>query len=338
MGQKTNDSRFRSRSVAPDEMRGDRSALVTGCAGFIGATLAARLIDDGFEVVGVDSVTDYYAPSIKRERLSKLLVNKSFSFVERDLVELDLRGIVADVGYVFHLAGQPGVRASWSHGFGEYVERNIVATQQLLEASCSAQIEKFVFASSSSVYGNAAAYPCSEDAVPRPFSPYGVTKLAGERLCVAYADNFNVPTVSLRYFTVYGPGQRPDMAFKRMIDAALGGTPFPLYGDGSASRDFTFVEDVVEATIRAGLAEVPPGTVMNISGRETYSVAEILAEIEDIIGGPVPVVRHGSESGDVMRTGGDSQLAHELLAWEPQVSIREGLGRQIEAQRHLSAS
>jgi len=137
---------------------------------------------------------------------------------------------------------------------------------------------------------------------------------------------------------VYGPGQRPDMAFKRMIDAALGGNPFPLYGDGSASRDFTFVEDVVEATIRAGLAEVPPGTVMNISGRETYSVAEILAEIEDIIGGPVPVVQHGSESGDVMRTGGDSRLAHELLAWEPQVSIREGLGRQIEAQRHLSAS
>jgi len=313
-------------------------SLVTGCAGFIGAHLVRALDSCGVEVLGIDSLTDYYDPSVKLARVLELRELRDFEFQQVDLLATDLKSVLEGIDRVFHLAGQPGVRASWSDGFGEYVERNVLVTQELLEASRSARIERFVYASSSSVYGNSAVYPCSENALLRPFSPYGVTKLAGEQLCVAYADNFNVPTVSLRYFTVYGPGQRPDMAFKRMIDAALGGNPFPLYGDGSARRDFTFVEDVVEATVRASLAEVPPGTVMNISGRETYSVAEILAEIEDITGGPVPVVRHGSESGDVMRTGGDSRLAHELLAWEPQVSIREGLGRQIEAQRHLSAS
>jgi nucleoside-diphosphate-sugar epimerase len=308
-------------------------ALVTGCAGFIGHHLVSALLDREVRVLGVDSLTDYYDPEIKLARLRDLESKEGFQGMQGDLLQMDLVHLTKQVDIIFHLAGQPGVRASWSDGFREYVERNVLATQQLLEASRSADLSRFVFASSSSVYGNATEYPCSETALPKPFSPYGVTKLAGERLCVAYAENFALPTVSLRYFTVYGPGQRPDMAFKRMIDAALGGSPFPLFGDGGARRDFTFVEDVVDATIRAGMAELSPGLVINVAGSETFSVAEVLAEIGEIVGRAVPVERKGAVSGDVTRTGGDARLAHELLGWQPQVSMSEGLRRQVDAQQ-----
>ena len=312
-------------------------ALVTGCAGFVGHRLAAGLIDSGIGVLGVDSLTNYYDPSIKRARLAELLTMEGFRWVAGDLLEMDLGPLMKQVDIVFHLAGQPGVRASWSDGFREYVDRNILATQRLLEASRFTNLSRFVFASSSSVYGNAAEYPCAESVLPRPFSPYGVTKLAGERLCVASAENFALPTVSLRYFTVYGPGQRPDMAFKRMIDAALGGPPFPLFGDGQARRDFTFVDDVVDATIRAGTTELSPGLVMNVAGSETFSVAEILAEIGEIVGAAVPIEQKGAVSGDVTRTGGDARLARELLGWQPQVSMSEGLRRQVDAQRQRNS-
>lgn len=201
-------------------------ALVTGCAGFIGHHLVSALLDQGVRVLGVDSLTDYYDPEIKRVKLRDLESREGFQGMQGDLLQMDLAHLTEQVDIIFHLAGQPGVRASWSDGFREYVERNILATQQLLEASRSADLSRFVYASSSSVYGNATEYPCAESVLPKPFSPYGVTKLAGERLCVAYAENFALPTVSLRYFTVYGPGQRPDMAFKRMIDAALGALHF----------------------------------------------------------------------------------------------------------------
>jgi len=312
-------------------------ALVTGCAGFIGHGLASKLIDSGIGVLGVDSLTDYYDPSIKRARLAELVTMEGFRWVAGDLLEMDLGPLMKQVDIVFHLAGQPGVRASWSDGFREYVDRNILATQRLLEASRFTNLSRFVFASSSSVYGNAAEYPCAESVLPRPFSPYGVTKLAGEQLCVAYAENFALPTVSLRYFTVYGPGQRPDMAFKRMIDAALGGPPFPLFGDGQARRDFTFVDDVVDATIRAGTTELSPGLVMNVAGSETFSVAEILAEIGEIVGAAVPIEQKGAVSGDVARTGGDARLAREMLGWQPQVSMSEGLRRQVDAQRQRNS-
>ena len=311
----------------------EHRAVVTGCAGFIGHHLSTRLIDSGVRVLGVDSLTNYYDPSIKQARLAELMTMEGFRWVEGDLLEMNLGPLMKQADIVFHLAGQPGVRASWSDGFREYVDRNILSTQRLLEASRPADLSRFVFASSSSVYGNAAEYPCAESVLPRPFSPYGVSKLAGERLCVAYAENFALPTVSLRYFTVYGPGQRPDMAFKRMIDAALGGPPFPLFGDGQARRDFTFVDDVVDATIRAGTTELSPGLVINVAGSETFSVTEILAEIGEIVGSAVPVEQKGAVSGDVTRTGGDARLARELLGWQPQVSMSEGLRRQVDAQR-----
>ena len=308
-------------------------ALVTGCAGFIGHHLVSALLDQGVRVLGVDSLTDYYDPEIKRVKLRDLESREGFQGMQGDLLQMDLAHLTEQVDIIFHLAGQPGVRASWSDGFREYVDRNILATQQLLEASRSADLSRFVYASSSSVYGNATEYPCAESALPKPFSPYGVTKLAGERLCVAYAENFALPTVSLRYFTVYGPGQRPDMAFKRMIDAALGGSPFPMFGDGGARRDFTFVDDVVDATIRAGMTELSPGLVMNVAGSETFSVAEILDSIGDIVGRAVPIEQKGAVSGDVTRTGGDARLARDLLGWRPQVSMSEGLRRQVDAQR-----
>src|SRR3954447_17924970 len=298
-------------------------ALVTGAAGFVGSTLSKQLLREGHEVVGIDVLTDYYEVSIKRGNLASI-PEAGFTFHEADLNTADLSALLADVDWVFHQAGQPGVRMSWGKDFAVYVRQNIEATQRLLEAAKDApRLQRLVYASSSSVYGNAERYPTSEEDRPQPVSPYGVTKLAAEHLCSLYAANFGVPTVSLRYFTVYGPGQRTDMAFTRFVRAAVLDELITIYGTGEQICDFTFVEDVVAANIAAASRPVPPGTVLNVAGGSNVSVNDTLAILSDLNGAPLRVEHSGSVKGDVFRTGGDTTKISELLGWKPEVTIEE---------------
>ena len=308
-------------------------AVVTGCAGFIGSHLAEACLARGDRVVGVDVLTDYYDVGQKRNNLVPLLEHPRFELYERDLVDgFDEFAEGADV--VYHQAGQPGVRSSWREQFDEYVERNIAATQRVLEASLRAGVPRVVYASSSSVYGNAERYPVDERMRPQPFSPYGVTKLAGEHLCSLYAANFGLSVVSLRYFTVYGPRQRPDMAAHRLFEAALSGVRFPLFGTGEQLRDFTFVGDAVRANLLAAAADVDPGLVVNIAGGAECSMLEHIAVVEQISGRTVPVDQRRGEIGDVRRTGGSIDVARKHLGWEPEISLRQGL--ELQYQWHLT--
>ncbi|HEV8298768.1 MAG TPA: NAD-dependent epimerase/dehydratase family protein [Acidimicrobiales bacterium] len=304
-------------------------ALVTGAAGFIGSHLAERLVDLGVSVVGVDALTDYYERTAKQSNLVRLLDEPKFEFVEHDLMTVELRDLLDGVDVVFHQAAQPGVRLSWADGFSNYSERNINVTQRLLEAVRSHPVERFVFASSSSVYGLAEHYPTEETAEPRPYSPYGVTKYAAELLCRAYAANFGVSTVSLRYFTVYGPRQRPDMAIHRLIEAARNGRPFPLYGSGDQIRDFTFVSDVVEANVRAGVSQTPPGSYVNIAGGSSTRLLDLIALVGEIVGREVLIERLPAAPGDVRQTGGSIEAARRLLGWSPVVELRDGVRAQV---------
>lgn len=307
--------------------------LVTGAAGFIGSTLSEELLKGGHDVLGVDSFTDYYDPQVKRANTRRLHDWAGFRLVDTDLRDGNLDELFGGIDVVFHLAGQPGVRSSWRGGFQEYVDANVLATQRVLEAAARNQVGRVVYASSSSVYGNAARYPCEERDVPRPFSPYGVTKLAGEHLAVLYAENFGLPTVSLRYFTVFGPRQRPEMGIAKVIDAALTGAPFPLFAAAGAVRDFTYVADVVDATIRAGLCPgLPAGLVLNVAGGAPAAVDAVIASVEELAGRPVILARQPTAAGDVMRTGGDTARAQKLLGWRPRVGLREGLEQQIAWQ------
>ena len=305
--------------------------LVTGVAGFIGSTLAARLLADDHDVVGVDVLTDYYDPQVKRENLRRL-EHPRFQFVEADLTTTDLAPLVADAELVFHEAGQPGVRASWGKAFERYVADNIAATQRLLEAAVEAPgLRRFVFASSSSVYGDAPRYPTRETDLPQPVSPYGVTKLAAEHLCTLYARTYDLPTVSLRYFTVYGPRQRPDMAFTRFCRAVHDDRAIELYGTGEQVRDFTYVDDVVEANLRVGLADVatvPAGTVFNVAGGASTTVNEVLELLATISGKEVRVTRHPAVPGDAYRTGGNTTALRRATGWVPRVGLEEGLAAQ----------
>lgn len=311
--------------------------LVTGTAGFIGSHVAARLVQDGHQVVGVDCFTDYYDPATKRRNLDALLASSNFEFVEVDLVHERIEPVVEGVDVVLHQAGQPGVRRSWSREFSVYTDNNVLATQRLLEAVRHVPLRRFIFASSSSVYGNAVRYPTSEQDLPEPHSPYGVTKLASEHLCGLYAANWGVPIVSLRYFTVYGARQRPDMAIHRLIESALGESTFILFGDGSQVRDFTHVSDVVEANLAAIDADVPPGTVINIAGGTSIDVSSLIGLVGEVVGSGVPVQRQAAQSGDVLRTGGSVERAITLLDWEPRVSLRAGLEDQVAWHRLLAA-
>lgn len=304
--------------------------LVTGCAGFIGSHTTDRLLAEGHRVRGVDSFTDYYDPELKRSNLADALRRRDFDLVEADLTTTDPHDLLRDVDAVVHLAGQPGVRDSWEQGFDVYVQRNILATQRLLEAARSTDISRFVAASSSSVYGDADTYPTTEDTLPRPVSPYGVTKLAAEHLCTLYATNFAIPTVSLRYFTVYGPRQRPDMAMRRMIDLTLAGRSFPLFGDGSVSRSFTYVDDVVDANLAALVAPAPAGAVCNIADESTASMTEVIELVGRTVGTPVSLERGPDAAGDARRTGGSSARANELLGWNPATPLGEGLRQMVE--------
>ena len=306
-------------------------ALVTGAAGFVGSTLARRLLADGHDVVGVDSVNDYYDRQLKRANLGRL-ASTGFQFVEADLNAVDLPSLLAGTEVVFHLAGQPGVRSSWGSEFDRYVTDNVRATQRLLEAALQVdRLRRFVFASSSSVYGDAERYPTEETDRPQPLSPYGVTKLAAEHLCTLYARNHGVPTVSLRFFTVYGPRQRPDMAFTRFCRAVGDGREIEVYGSGEQVRDFTFVDDVVEANLQVGTADigaVPAGSVFNVAGGSSTTVNEVLELLGEISGRAVRVVRGPSVLGDVLRTGGSTEAISKATGWTPRVGLREGLGEQ----------
>jgi len=304
--------------------------LVTGCAGFIGSQLSETLLDAGHAVRGVDAFTDYYDPARKRTNVSRATTTPGFDLVEADLASTDIEALLDGVDVVFHLAGQPGVRVSWSDGFPVYVTQNVLTTQRLLEAVKRHPVSRLVYASSSSVYGNADRYPVRETDLPKPHSPYGVTKLAAEHLCSLYAENWQLPTVSLRYFSVYGPRQRPDMGFTKFFGAALAGDPLPIYGTGKQIRDFTYVGDVVAATVAAGTADVEPGTVCNVAGGSEVTVEELFPIIAALVGHEVPIEHLPAQPGDVFRTGGSSERARELLGWEPKVSIREGLAAQYE--------
>lgn len=307
-----------------------KKAVVTGAAGFIGSALCRALLAQDVEVIGIDKFTPYYSPEQKRRNVAALQRAPRFTLVEDDLVTADLATLYGDATVVFHLAGQPGVRTSWAKGFDEYVTDNVCATQRVLEAARDHGDIRVVYASSSSVYGNAASYPCREDDRPTPFSPYGVTKLAGEHLAVLYARNYGVPTVSLRFFTVYGPGQRPEMAMAQMVDAALTGSTFSLFAAPGTVRDFTYVDDVVAAVVLAGTTpDLPAGLVANVCGGVPATMMDVLECLRSIVGGDFPVAAAPVVPGDVLRTGGDSSVAREVLGWEPRTRLFDGLLQQV---------
>jgi UDP-glucose 4-epimerase len=299
-------------------------ALLTGAAGFIGSHLTTSLLDGGAEVTGLDCFTDYYPREIKMNNLAVNAGRRGFRFIEGSIQHTDLAALLEGKTHVFHLAAQAGVRKSWGRDFRIYTDNNVDASQRLLEACVGRPLERFVYASSSSVYGDNVSIPMREDALPQPVSPYGVTKLAAEQLCHLYAVNHDVPATSVRYFTVYGPRQRPDMAFNRFIRAALADQPITLYGDGEQTRDFTFVTDAVAATIAAGTRGVA-GRAYNIGGGSRVSINHVLDIIGRFAGKPLTVRREASAKGDMRDTFADTTLARADLGFAPKVSLEEGL-------------
>jgi len=303
-------------------------ALVTGAAGFIGSTLTERLLADGADVVGIDCFTDYYPRAIKERNLSGPLAHANFRFVESRIQDVDLPALLKDRTHVFHLAAQAGVRKSWGRDFAIYTVNNIEATQSLLEAACGMPaLERFVYSSSSSVYGDHTPMPMREDALPQPVSPYGVSKLAAEQLCYLYFSNYGVPTVSLRYFTVYGPRQRPDMGFHKFLRATIRGEPISLFGDGDQTRDFTFVSDAVAANVAAAKRGVP-GRVYNIGGGSRVSVNQVLEMIGRIAGRKPLIHVDPVQKGDMRHTYADTSLARADLGYQPTVGLEEGLAAE----------
>lgn len=301
--------------------------VVTGAAGFIGSHLTESLLADGHEVVGVDAFSDYYAREVKEHNLDAARRHASFRLVEGRLQELDLTEPLEGAGQVFHLAAQAGVRSSWGEHFRLYTDNNVLATQCLLEAAVRAGTPRLVMASSSSVYGEAKELPIRETTPCRPVSPYGVTKLAAENLGYLYGRLHGVPVVSLRYFTVYGPRQRPDMAFHRFLKAARDRQPIALFGDGGQTRDFTFIGDVVAAT-RAAADSGRPGCVYNVGGGERVSMNQVLEVIREVTGRALEVRREAQQKGDMRDTFADTQAAAADLGFRSSTSLREGLGRE----------
>jgi nucleoside-diphosphate-sugar epimerase len=315
-------------TVEPTRPRLGR-VLVTGCAGFLGSHLSESLVAGGEEVLGVDCFTDYYPRELKDDNLERLRDRRRFSLHEVDLGSDPLDDLVEGIDTVFHLAAQPGVRGSFGMAFGRYVHDNILATQRLLEASAAARVRTFVYASSSSVYGDSASYPTAEEAERAPISPYGLTKLATEELAAVYRRIEGMRTVGLRYFTAYGPRQRPDMAFAKFLRAALARVPVRILGDGSQVRDFTFVDDVVEATIAAARPGAP-GAVYNVGGGTQVRLLDALRKMEELLGMPIEVEHVPDARGDVRRTCSDPRRAARDLGFTPGVSLYEGLARQVE--------
>ena len=299
--------------------------VVTGVAGFIGSRLAGRLLDRGDEVVGVDMFTPYYDLDVKKRNLAPLQDREGFTFHELDLRKAPLEPITGGAEVVFHLAAQPGVRMSWGEGFHDYAGHNVIATQRLLEAVAITGARRVVFASSSSVYGDAEQHPTPEDVRPAPISPYGVTKLTCEHLLQAYRRNLDLNYVALRYFTVYGPGQRPDMAFHRFCKAAITGQPITVYGDGEQTRDVTYVDDAVDATLAASTADGVDGRAINVGGGSQVSMLEALRIVEELAGAPLQLNHEAAAKGDPRRTSADLTVARELLGFEPKTPVADGL-------------
>jgi len=305
-------------------------ALVTGCAGFIGSHLTEALLRRGYAVTGVDCFNRNYARDAKLTNLKRALEWSQFEFLPLDLSRGELEDVVEGCEVIYHLAAEPGVRASWGARFEHYVRNNVIATQTLLEAACREPEIRFVYASSSSIYGDARGKkPLAEDARPVPRSPYGVTKLAAEHLCDLYRENHGVRTTTLRYFTVYGPRQRPDMAFQRFITAALTRSPIEIYGDGSQRREFTYVEDVVSATLNAGRLDGLEGEVFNIGGGAEHSLSAALQLIMELVGHELEIRYAGEQPGDVQETRADTTRARARLGFEPKTTLADGLSAQI---------
>ena len=303
--------------------------LVTGVAGFIGSNLAERLLTTGYSVLGVDCFTDYYPRKIKERNLETLRGHSRFRFVDAEITTADWNALLVDVSHVFHLAAQAGVRRSWGTDFSIYTACNINATQVLLEACINKPLNRFVYASSSSVYGNEVSIPMCENARVKPVSPYGVTKLAAEHLAYLYWINHQVPTVSLRYFTVYGPRQRPDMAFHRFLLAIQNRQPITLYGNGEQTRDFTFIDDIVSATITAA-SQGHPGTVYNIGGGSRVSVNQVIQLMADQTGN-IPIINtKAPQKGDMRDTYADTTLAQSELNFVPSVELEDGIRAECE--------
>lgn len=303
--------------------------LITGVAGFIGSSLAERLITEGETVVGIDCFTSYYPRPIKDHNLQGLRTQPGFTFVEGDLNSVDLDALLDGVDVIYHQAAQAGVLASWGETFNSYTDCNIRATQRLLEAARRHPIKRIVYASSSSVYGTTTDLPMRESGMTNPVSPYGVTKLAAEHLCRLYASNFGLPTVSLRYFTVYGPRQRPDMGIHKFIRAALTGQPITLYGDGTQTRDFTFISDIVEANVQAARRDLAPGSIYNTGGGSRISVNDLVELIQTIAGKRTEIRHIEKQAGDAEHTASDLTLAQRDLGFAPRVGHREGIAAQV---------
>jgi UDP-glucose 4-epimerase len=303
--------------------------LVTGAAGFIGSHLCEYLVGKGLAVVGIDCFVDYYPRVMKEANIADLKKNRHFQFVESSLLEVDLKNLLADVDVVFHQAAQAGVRASWGESFKIYTDNNVLGTQMLLEACKESPIERFVYASSSSVYGDTMDLPMRESSLPSPVSPYGVSKLAAEHLCWLYFKNFKLPTVSLRYFTVYGPRQRPDMAFHRFFKWALEGQALQVYGTGEQTRDFTYISDIVEANWLASVKRVQ-GEVFNIGGGSRISLNNVIDLVKEIAGVNLEVRREDAQKGDVRHTSADMTKARKMLGYKPRVPIEVGLRSEFE--------
>ncbi len=309
-----------------------KKAIVTGAAGFIGSHLCESLLNLGYQVDGIDSFTDYYDPALKESNICHLKEQNAFRLHRADLNDIPLEPLLDGTDIVFHQAAQAGVRSSWGDEFDRYTRWNIMATQRLLEKVRQYPVRRVVIASSSSVYGDTTDLPVTEQSATWPHSPYGVTKLAAEHLGRLYRRNFGVPTVALRYFTVYGPRQRPDMAFRRLIEAAERGLQFGIYGTGEQSRDFTYVQDTVDANLLAASAE-DPSAVYNVGGGARISLNESIELIESITGHEIKVERTARQKGDVRDTWADTSRAEQELGFRPKIAIREGLERMVEWYR-----
>jgi len=310
--------------------------LITGVAGFIGSNFAAEILELDYEVLGVDSFTTNYAKEIKLRNIDPLSKHKNFKFREVNLLEKNLDDLLLGVDAVFHFAGHPSVHSSWGPDFSTYSERNIVLTQNLLKASLDKGVKKFIYSSSSSVYGRIVTGPTRESDPVNPVSPYGVTKLAAENLVTLYGKEFGLETVSLRYFTVYGPRQRPDMAFNKLINSALFGLPFELHGDGSQIRDFTYVKDVVQANLLALISRTKPGDIFNIGGGSPVTMLHVMGIIEKITSSKINLVRKEMGPGNPMVTSADCSKAIAELGWNSSVVIEDGIRKQVDWHKSIA--
>jgi UDP-glucose 4-epimerase len=312
-------------------------AIVTGAAGFIGSNLCQKLLADGFSVTGIDSFTDFYPRWIKERNISPLRAHNEFEFLDQDLDDLDTAGILEGADCVFHLAAQAGVRASWGRNFDIYLKNNIRVTQKLLEASKGLPLKKFIYASSSSVYGLTPTLPMLETNPVHPLSPYGVSKLAAEQLCFLYYKNFGVPTTSLRFFTVYGPSQRPDMAFHKFFKALAEDREIAVFGDGQQTRDFTFVDDIVQASL-AALVSGKPGETYNVGGGHRKKLADVIRLMEGISRMKARILWTEKQKGDVPDTWADIRKARQDLGYSPKTRLDEGLEQEWRWIQQLYSS